>query len=62
MDDSRTPRTTQEKLAIFRACFSGLTHVYGTYNPLTGQVRQVKEPVTDQVILRHLKGLQPYGV
>jgi len=62
MDDSRTPRTTQEKLAIFRACFSGLTHVYGTYNPLTGQVRQVKEPVTDQVILRHLSGLQPYGV
>ena len=62
MDDSQTPRTTQEKLAIFRACFSGLTHVYGTYNPFTGQVCQVKEPVTDQVILRHLKGLQPYGV
>ena len=62
MDDPQTPKTTQEKLAIFRACFSGLTHVYGTYNPLTGQVRQVKEPVTDQVILRHLKGIQPYGV
>jgi len=62
MNDSRTPKTTQEKLAIFRACFSGLTHVYGTYDPSTGRVRQAKEPVTDEVILRHLKGIQPYGV
>ena len=62
MDNRQTTRTTREKLAIFRACFSGLTHCYGTYNPHTGRVRQVKEPVTDRVVYRHLKGLQPYGV
>ena len=56
MTDSRASRTTQQKLAIFRACFSGLTHVYGTYDPRTGKARQVKEPVTDHVILSHLKG------
>ena len=42
--------------------FTGLTHVYGTYDPATGRVRQVKAPVTRDVIYRHLKGLQPYGV
>lgn len=55
-------RSTAEKVAIFRSCFSGLTHVYGTYNVLTGLARQAKEPVTDQVVLRHLVGQQPYGV
>ena len=25
-----------DKIAIFRACFSGLKHVYGTYDPSTG--------------------------
>ena len=55
-------RTTAEKIALFRRFFTGLTHVYGTYDPNTGQARMVKEPVTDQVILNHLKGLQPYGV
>jgi hypothetical protein len=62
MTDSRTPRTTREKLAIFRACFSGLTHAYGTYDPATGRARQAKEPVTDDGFLRHLRGIQPYGV
>ncbi|MBM3333620.1 hypothetical protein FJY63_03070, partial [Candidatus Sumerlaeota bacterium] len=55
-------RSTDEKIALFRQFFSGLPHVYGTYNPTTGQVRQVKAAVTKNVILRHLKGLQPYGV
>ena len=49
-------------MAVFRACFSGLTHVYGTYDPKTGRVRQVKEPVTDEVILAHIEGRRPYGV
>ena len=62
MGDPQHPRTTRAKLDIFRACFTGLTHVYGTYDPKTGQVRQVKEPVTDRVLLRHLQGRQPYGV
>jgi hypothetical protein len=55
-------RNTNEKLALFRACFTGLPNVYGTYDPATGQVRQTKEPVTDTVLLNHLQGRQPYGV
>ena len=55
-------RTTNEKIALFRQFFSGLPHVYGSYDPATGMSRQVKAPVTDQVIYRHLKGEQPYGV
>jgi hypothetical protein len=55
-------RSASEKLALFRSLFTGLPGVYGTYDPSTGRVRQVKEPVTDQVLLAHLKGEQPYGV
>ena len=62
MAASQAPRTTREKLELFRACFSGLRDVYGTYNPETGRVRQVKQSVSDEVILRHLTGQQPYGV
>lgn len=53
---------TPEQIAIFRACFSGLPHVRGTYNLTTGQAFQVKKPVTDAVIRDHLLGLRPYGV
>ena len=62
MHESRNSRTPDQKLAIFRACFTGLDHVYGTYDPTTGRARQVKQPVDDQVLLRHLQGLRPYGV
>ena len=62
MGAPQNQRTTREKLDIFGGCFTGLTHVYGTYDPDTGQARQVKEPVTDQVLLRHLQGHRPYGV
>ena len=55
-------RTTAEKIRIFRNCFSGLTNVYGTYDVNTGRVRQVKEEVTDEVILSHLTGRQSYGI
>jgi len=55
-------RNTNDKLALFRACFTGLSNVYGTYDPATSQVRQAKEPVTDTVLLNHLQGRQPYGV
>ncbi|MHC4165382.1 MAG: TOTE conflict system archaeo-eukaryotic primase domain-containing protein [Planctomycetota bacterium] len=55
-------RTTFEKLAIYRSLFTGLQNVYGTYDHRTGRVRQAKEPVTDQVLLAHLKGKRPYGV
>ena len=57
-----TIRTTRQKVALFRSCFSGIEDVYGTYEPETGRVRQVKQPVNDEVILRHLRGQQPYGV
>lgn len=55
-------KTTQQKLSLFRECFSGLTHVYGTCDPQTGRARQVKRPVTARVLLRHLTGREPYGV
>lgn len=64
MPESETSRvrTTDQKLAIFRACFSGLPYVYGTYNPRTGYAWQVKRPVTDHVLLDHIEGRRPYGV
>lgn len=55
-------RTTAEKVALFRRCFTGRLDVFGTFNPASGRVRQVKAPVTDAVILEHLRGRQPYGV
>jgi hypothetical protein len=55
-------RKTADKIRIFRKLFSGLTNVYGTYDPASGRVWQVKEPVTNDTILAHLKGLRPYGV
>jgi len=55
-------RTASEKINIFRTFFTGLTTVYGTYDPLTGRAWQVKKPVTKDIIRAHLKGLRPYGV
>jgi len=57
-----TPTITARHVELFRQCFNGLTHVYGTYNPVTGSSRQEKKPVTDQVIRDHLEGRFPYGV
>jgi len=58
----RKVRKTSEKIRIFRNLFSGLTNVYGTYDPVTGHAWQAKEPVTNDTILAHLKGKRPYGV
>ena len=58
----KVKRSTAEKVRIFRSLFMGLRDVYGTYDTKTGRVRQVKEPVTDEVILAHLTGKQSYGV
>jgi len=58
----KTRRTTQEKIALFKACFAGRLDVYGTYDIRTGKARQAKEPVTDSVIHAHLAGRKPYGV
>ena len=55
-------RTLAEKVSIFKGLFMGLRNAYGTYDPKTGRVRQVKEPVTDKVIFAHLTGKQSYGV
>ena len=57
-----TSRTTDQKISLFRRFFTGLPEVYGTYDTESGRVRQVKATVTDRVILRHLRGEQPYGV
>lgn len=59
---TKSEKSVSEKIALFRSCFSGLTHVYGTYDLASGRARQVKAQVTDEVILAHLKGRQPYGV
>jgi hypothetical protein len=58
----RNKYSTAEKIGIFKSLFTGLTNVYGTYDVDTGRVRQVKEPVTDEVIRAHLTGKQSYGV
>jgi hypothetical protein len=55
-------RTTSAKIRLFRQFFTGLTNVYGTYDPKTGRAWQVKQPVTNDTVLAHLKGLHPYGV
>lgn len=55
-------RTTEEKIALFRARFQGLDCVYGTYDPRTGRAWQCKKPVTDRVVYTHLAGHQPLGV
>ena len=55
-------RKTKEKIELFRKRFTGLQNIYGTYDPKTGRSWQVKEPVSDQVVLHHLQGRQPYGV
>jgi len=60
MDNGK--KDNREKIGIFRRLFTGLSHVYGTYDPATGRVRQVKAPVTKRVLLDHLTGRQPYGV
>ena len=54
--------TTQQKITIFRSCFTGRDDIYGTYDPATSRAWQMKAPVTDKVLLRHLQGIQPYGV
>jgi len=59
---ARTGRTRAHKIDMFMALFTGLRHVYGTYDVTTGKVRQVKEAVTRQVIHAHLTGKQSYGV
>ncbi len=62
MAKTALPRQTDEKVRLFRQCFTGLLDVYGTYDPHNGRVRQVKQHVSDAVILAHLRGRRPYGV
>jgi hypothetical protein len=60
--DTKQNWTTKEKITLFHRRFAGRTDVYGTYDPNTGKVWQVKKPVTDQVLRDHLSGKQPFGV
>ena len=55
-------RNNEDKVSLFSARFTGLSNVYGTYDPATGRSWQVKKPVTNDTFLAHLKGEQPYGV
>ena len=58
----KVKRDTKEKIRIYQSLFMGLRNVYGTYDTKTGKVRQVKEPVTEEVIRAHLTGKRSYGV
>ena len=58
----KVKRDTKEKIRIYQSLFMGLQNVYGTYDTRTGKVRQVKEPVTEDVIRAHLTGKRSYGV
>ena len=55
-------KTTEEKLRLFARYFTGLTNVYGTYDPASGKSYQIKAPVTRNVLLAHLQGKRSYGV
>ena len=57
-----SPRDTARKLGLFRRLFAGRQDVYGTYDAATGRARQVKAPVTNDVLLAHIQGRRPYGV
>jgi hypothetical protein len=52
-------RTTAE---LFRKLFSGRVDVFGTHDMKTGKSYQVKEAVTDRIIVDHLDGRRFYGV
>jgi hypothetical protein len=53
---------SDDQISLFKKLFTGRADVYGTYDPHSGRVWQVKKPVTDQVIRDHLEGRAPYGV
>ncbi|MCP4704686.1 MAG: hypothetical protein GY865_08760 [candidate division Zixibacteria bacterium] len=57
-----TQRTTAEKIALYQRYFHGSQHAYGTYDPFNSKVHIVKKAVTEEVIFKHLKGIQPFGV
>jgi hypothetical protein len=58
----KDPRSVEEKVRLFRSRFSGLEHVYGTYDPNTGRVWQEKDEIDDAVVLAHLQGKRPLGI
>lgn len=62
MKSVKHKRTTASKISLFRSFFSGLPHVYGTYDVDTRRSWQVKESVTTKTILDHLKGNKHFGL
>ena len=62
MRGGRKKMISKKQVELFQGLFTGLTSVYGTYDPATGRASQVKAPVTDKVVYDHLLGQQPYGV
>ena len=55
-------RITADKIKIFSELFTGLTNVYGTYDPDTGRASQIKSQVYSRVLVDHLTGRKSYGV
>ena len=58
----RDNRSPDAKVRLFREFFSGLEHVYGTYDLESGRSWQVKRPLTDDVVRRHLRGEDSLGL
>ena len=57
-DASRRQLGTEAKVRLFATRFRGRQDVYGSYDPVTSRVFQVKEPVTRDVLLAHLQGIR----
>ena len=51
-----------ERIVAFSSLFRGRTDVYGTCDFETGKARQVKAPVTEEVIRDHLEGRRILGI
>jgi len=61
MDVTHTQKQ-DARVVLFRERFSGRLDAYGTFNLDTGRAYQRKQTVNDQVLRRHIEGVQPYGV
>jgi len=53
---------TNENISLFRSLLRGRDDVYGSYYPDSGRYYVVKEPITDEVIRKHIAGIKTLGV
>lgn len=53
---------TNENVILFSSLLRGRNDVYGSYDLNSGRYYVVKEPITDEIIRRHIAGIKPLGV